>query len=80
VFVRHDAIGTPIKDSISPIHDRHSEPTGAVIAFRDVSASNAIPLQMAHSAQHDFLTGLPNRMLLNDRIQQAITLAHRHMK
>ena len=29
-------------------------------------------LQITHSAQHDFLTGLPNRMLLNDRVGQAI--------
>ena len=36
-------------------------------------------LQMTHSAEHDFLTGLPNRMLLNDRISQAIALAPRHM-
>ena len=34
--------------------------------------------EMTHSAQHDFLTGLPNRMLLNDRISQAIALAPRH--
>jgi diguanylate cyclase (GGDEF)-like protein/PAS domain S-box-containing protein len=33
---------------------------------------------MTHSAEHDFLTGLPNRMLLRNRIQQAITLAVRH--
>jgi diguanylate cyclase (GGDEF)-like protein len=37
-------------------------------------------LQITHSAEHDFLTGLPNRMLLNDRISQAIALAPRHMK
>ena len=37
-------------------------------------------LQMTHSAEHDFLTGLPNRMLLNDRISQAIVLAPRHTK
>ena len=37
-------------------------------------------LQMTHSAQHDFLTGLPNRMLLNDRVSQAIALAPRHTK
>ena len=37
-------------------------------------------LEMTHSAQHDFLTGLPNRMLLNDRIRQAIQFAPRHKK
>jgi diguanylate cyclase (GGDEF)-like protein len=35
---------------------------------------------MTHSAQHDFLTGLPNRMLLNDRVSQAIILAKRRQK
>jgi diguanylate cyclase (GGDEF)-like protein len=37
-------------------------------------------LQVAHSAEHDFLTGLPNRMLLNDRVSQAVALARRHKK
>jgi diguanylate cyclase (GGDEF)-like protein len=36
--------------------------------------------RMAHSAAHDFLTSLPNRMLLNDRVDQAIALAQRHKK
>jgi diguanylate cyclase (GGDEF)-like protein/PAS domain S-box-containing protein len=35
---------------------------------------------MTHSAEHDFLTGLPNRMLMNDRINQAINSAPRHGK
>ena len=51
-----------------------------MIVFRDVSAARAMALQMAHSAEHDFLTGLPNRMLLNDRVGQAIALAQRHEK
>jgi diguanylate cyclase (GGDEF)-like protein len=44
------------------------------------SAALAMARQMAHSAEHDFLTGLPNRMLLNDRVGQAIALATRHTK
>ena len=47
--------------------------------FRDVTAARAMALQITHSAEHDFLTGLPNRMLLNDRVSQAIALAPRHM-
>ncbi len=43
-------------------------------------AALAMAQQIAHSAEHDFLTGLPNRMLLNDRVGQAIALARRHTK
>jgi diguanylate cyclase (GGDEF)-like protein len=45
-----------------------------------VEVAEAAALQIAHSAEHDFLTGLPNRMLLNDRVSQAIGLARRHNK
>jgi diguanylate cyclase (GGDEF)-like protein len=37
-------------------------------------------LQITHTAEHDFLTGLPNRKLLNQRVAQAIALARRHTK
>lgn len=66
--------------SVAPIHDPSGNVTGAVYVFRDVSASRATALQIAHSAQHDFLTGLPNRTLLNDRIGRAIAQAARHKK
>ncbi|HUE22029.1 MAG TPA: PAS domain S-box protein, partial [Bryobacteraceae bacterium] len=36
--------------------------------------------RLAHQAQHDPLTGLPNRSLLDDRLRQAITLARRQAK
>jgi diguanylate cyclase (GGDEF)-like protein/PAS domain S-box-containing protein len=80
VLIHRDGFEVPIEDSVSPIHDREGQATGAVIVFRDVSAARAMALQMTHSAQHDFLTGLPNRMLFNDRVSQAVVLAPRHMK
>jgi diguanylate cyclase (GGDEF)-like protein/PAS domain S-box-containing protein len=80
ILIRRDGVETPIEDSVAPIHDRDGKATGAVIVFRDVSTARAMAKQMAHSAQHDFLTGLPNRMLLNDRVNQAIVLAPRHTK
>src|SRR5687768_16900683 len=42
------------------------------------SRAEQMARQMTHSAQHDSLTGLPNRLLLSDRINQAITVAGRH--
>jgi diguanylate cyclase (GGDEF)-like protein/PAS domain S-box-containing protein len=80
LLIRRDGFEIPIEDSVSPIHDREGQATGAVIVFRDVSVAQAMTLQMTHTAQHDFLTALPNRILLNDRVSQAITSAPRHMK
>ena len=80
ILVRRDGTEIPIEDSVAPIHDREGKATGAVIVFRDVSAARAMALEMTHSAQHDFLTGMPNRMLLNDRVSQAIAWAQRHSK
>jgi diguanylate cyclase (GGDEF)-like protein/PAS domain S-box-containing protein len=80
ILIRRDGFEVPIEGSVAPIHDREGHTTGAVIVFRDVSAARTMALQMTHSAEHDFLTGLPNRMLLNDRISHAIALARRHMK
>ena len=61
----------PIQDSVSPILGRRGELLGAVMVFQDVREARAMAQRMAHLAHHDALTDLPNRVLLQDRIQQA---------
>ena len=78
ILIRRDGHEVFIEDSVAPIHDRVGQVTGAVIVFHDVSATRTLEKELTHSAQHDFLTGLPNRMLLKDRVGQAISLARRH--
>ena len=46
--------------------------------FHDANMARATVLEMAYLAQHDVLTDLPNRFLLNDRLTQAISLARRN--
>ena len=58
-LIRRDGSPIPIEDSVARIHDRQGQVTGAVIVFRDVSAAHALTLQLAHTAEHDFLTVCP---------------------
>ncbi|WP_301101649.1 EAL domain-containing protein [Propionivibrio sp.] len=78
VLIRRDGFEFAIEDSSAPIHNRDGRVSGAVIVFHDVSTAKSMALKMTHIAQHDFLTGLPNRVLLTERLSQAILLADRH--
>jgi len=80
VLIHRSGHELPIEESVAPIYDRQGLQTGAVVVFRDVSEARRISIEMAHSAEHDALTGLPNRMLLDDRVTQAIAFAQRHGK
>ncbi len=77
VLVRRDGVESAIEDSAAPIHDRLGQVIGAVMVFHDVSDARAMSLRMSHLAQHDSLTDLPNRILFNDRLSQAMTVADR---
>ena len=77
ILIRRDGSEAAIADSSAPIHDSSGKIAGAVIVFKDITAAEDMAMKMAYLAQHDFLTNLPNRVLLNDRITQAIALAKR---
>lgn len=77
ILVRRDGHQIHIDDSVAPIRNCGGDVTGSVIVFRPVSTANVLADETAYASQHDFLTGLPNRQLLADRLGQAIALASR---
>ncbi len=80
ILVRKDGVDVPIEKSTRPIINEFGQKIGAVIIFRDITKSKLTAIKMTHLAQHDPLTGLPNRLLFQERLNQAIVLAKRHNK
>ncbi|MCW9059669.1 MAG: EAL domain-containing protein [Gammaproteobacteria bacterium] len=63
--------------SITALRGGGGEITHYIGVSRDISKHKQDEEQIRHLAHYDVLTGLPNRYLLNDRIEQAISQAHR---
>ena len=78
ILIARDGRQIAIEDSASPVCDAKGRIRGAVIVFHDISAVQAMAEKMTHLVQHDFLTNLPNRVLLNERIEQSFELAEQY--
>jgi diguanylate cyclase (GGDEF)-like protein/PAS domain S-box-containing protein len=63
--------------SISSIHDAMGRLTHYIGVFSDISQVKQSEALLDHLAHHDALTDLPNRLLLNERLDQAIRHACR---
>jgi diguanylate cyclase (GGDEF)-like protein/PAS domain S-box-containing protein len=59
------------------VHDATGRATRVVGSQTDVSDRKAAEQRLQHDALHDALTGLPNRVLFIDRLDQAIRRAQR---
>jgi len=80
VLIQRSGSEVAIEGSAAYTRDPVGNITGSIFVFNDISAARAKSLELSHLAQHDFLTDLPNRVLLNDRITQAISYAARYSK
>jgi diguanylate cyclase (GGDEF)-like protein/PAS domain S-box-containing protein len=80
LLIRRDGLESSIEDSAAPIRDHEGRVVGAVLVFRDVGKAQALADKMSRLALYDFLTELPNRVLLNDRLGQAMRMDERHHK
>jgi diguanylate cyclase (GGDEF)-like protein/PAS domain S-box-containing protein len=63
--------------SISALRDDDDQVRQYVCLLTDITESKVYQERLEQQAHHDALTGLPNRILLSDRIQQAVVRARR---
>lgn len=64
--------------NISVVRDQTGQASNYVAVFSDITQIKRSQMQLDHMANHDPLTDLPNRTLLDDRLHQAIFRAKRH--
>jgi diguanylate cyclase (GGDEF)-like protein/PAS domain S-box-containing protein len=57
--------------SKSPARDKTGKTLYFIISERDITEERMLTAQLSHQALHDPLTGLANRTLLDDRLEQA---------
>jgi diguanylate cyclase (GGDEF)-like protein/PAS domain S-box-containing protein len=72
--------GTPFWNElyVAPVHDDAGELTHYVGIINDITEHKRYEEELEYQAQHDQLTGLPNRVLLQDRLDQTLVYAMRY--
>lgn len=78
VLVAGDGKRRPVEERVSPLSGPDQRVTGVVLVFRDVTEKAEMERRLAHQAQFDYLTRIPNRVLFHDRLEQALVRAKRH--
>jgi diguanylate cyclase (GGDEF)-like protein/PAS domain S-box-containing protein len=73
-LVVDDGVRIDVEDVAAPIRDRDGQVVGGVLVLRDVSVAQAVAERMRQLAESDGLTGLPNRMVFEQRLRAL--LAH----
>ncbi|MFL1455380.1 diguanylate cyclase domain-containing protein [Marinobacter sp. GN3S48] len=62
---------------LAPVLDEHRHTEATVCIFRDITEQALAEEKVWHNAHHDLLTGLPNRRLFLDRLEQEVKHAKR---
>ena len=76
-FVHRDGTRGVAAVNTLPIHDAAGLIIAQVAVFQDLTERKAAEERIRRQALHDPLTGLPNRVLMHDRLGQAMALARR---
>jgi diguanylate cyclase (GGDEF)-like protein/PAS domain S-box-containing protein len=77
-IIRKDGNKRYIEASVSLRKDSSGKPEGFKGIIRDITDRKGIEQELNHMATHDALTGLPNRLMFSQLLNQAIKTAQRH--
>ena len=76
-YVCPDGARVPVHVSLTALQGDNGEITGYLATAYDISERKKLTDSITFLAQHDALTGLPNRMKLRQRLEQALERAGR---
>ncbi len=62
---------------LAAVHDEKGRPTHLLLSCEDITEQRSQMEKITYQAHYDLLTGLPNRVLANDRLIQAVSRARR---
>ena len=71
ILVARDGTGRGVSGTASPVRTEDGRTIGAVLVFKDATDHQEAQRRLAHSANHDGLTGLPNRAAFSRALTEA---------
>lgn len=77
-YRRKDGSTLWVCEALGVVKGQHSRPDFLVAVTQDITARKDLETRLSHAAMHDPLTGLPNRMMFQDRLLRVLESASRH--
>ncbi len=76
-YLRKDGSTLWVCEALGVVRRADGRPDFLVAVAQDITARKNLEVRLAHDARHDALTGLPNRLLFQDRFAQVLDSARR---
>ena len=77
-YRRKDGTILWVCEALGVVRDSAGRPDFLVAVTQDITARKELEARLLHDAMHDALTGLPNRSMFHERLNQVLAAARRH--